>query len=260
MPSHLRHYKNLFKKSENEKSVQVFGEFAGNGIQKGVNYGEKDFYVFDILSTHADGTSEYFNDEEVEFVVNLYDLKIAPLIGRGTFEDLIKLPNDFQIIVNRYDELAEESRQLANIKVWELEPGTDNIAEGYVLKPNTPKFLPNGSRVAIKCKNSKFSEKKKSDKLIAPPKELSPIDADVLMNFSEYATWNRVSNVISKIGEVTAKDFGKVMGLTMQDIFVEAEREGLEINQAEDPAFVKKQLQKLVSEVIRERWSEVATN
>lgn len=96
--------------------------------------------------------------------------------------------------------------------------------------------------------------------MIQPPKELSPIDADVLIKFSEYATWNRVSNVISKWGEVNAKDFGKVLGLTMQDIFVEAEREGLEINHAEDPALVKKQLQKLVGEVIRERWSEVLTS
>lgn len=237
-------------------SVQVFGEFAGDGIQKGVDYGEKDFYVFDIL-VHDENGSRYITDRGVEDIVNCYGFKIAPLIGRGTFEDLIKLPNDFQIIVNRYNEKASEDLESANSQVWLLEEGTDNIAEGYVLKPNEPKYLPNGSRVAIKCKNSKFSEKKKSDKLIQPPKELSEADANLLTEFSEYATWNRVSNVVSKIGEVTAKDFGKVMGLTLQDIFVEAEREGLEINQAEDPALVKKQLQKLVQEVIREKWAEL---
>ena len=250
----------LAKRKSNSHTFQVFGEFAGSGIQKGVDYGEKDFYVFDILCT-VDEKAVYYEDREVERLVNLYGLKIAPLIGRGSFEELIKLPNDFQIIVNRYNAVHanDGDTKLTNERVWELEPGTDNIAEGYVLKPNTPAWLPNGARVAIKCKNSKFSEKTKSDKLIQPPKELSPIDADVLMKFSEYATWNRVSNVISKWGEVNAKDFGKVLGLTMQDIFVEAEREGLEINHAEDPALVKKQLQKLVGEVIRERWSEVVT-
>lgn len=248
-------------------NYQIFGEFAGSGIQKGVDYGEKDFYVFDILVMTED-VRAYLPDSpvaaDIEFgfsmqeFVNNFGLKIAPLIGRGTFEELIKLPNDFQIIVNRYNEALNDTK-LANEHVWLLEEGTDNIAEGYVLKPNRPAWLPNGARVAIKCKNSKFSEKAKSDKLIQPPKELSPIDADILMKFSEYATWNRVSNVISKWGEVSAKDFGKVLGLTMQDIFVEAEREGLEISHAEDLALVKKQLQKLVSEVIRERWSEVVS-
>lgn len=240
-------------------AVQIFGEFAGTGIQKGVDYGEKDFYVFDIAHV-AVNLWTYFDDRSVETLCNTYGLKMAPLIGRGKFEDLINLPNDFQIIVNRYNELANSELERANVSVWFLKEGTDNIAEGYVLKPNTPAWLPNGARVAIKCKNSKFSEKAKSDKLIQPPKELSPIDADVLMKFSEYATWNRVSNVISKWGEVNAKDFGKVLGLTMQDIFVEAEREGLEINHAEDPVMVKKQLQKLVGEVIRERWSEVVSD
>lgn len=244
--------------------IQVFGEFAGTGIQKGVDYGEKDFYVFDVLVNRKNSWN-YIIDSgrgSVEEFANTYGLKIAPLIGRGKFEDLIKLPNDFQIIVNRYNETynQENGNVVANTHIWLLEEGTDNIAEGYVLKPNIPAWLPNGARVAIKCKNSKFSEKAKSDKLIQPPKELSPIDADVLMKFSEYATWNRVSNVISKWGEVNAKDFGKVLGLTMQDIFVEAEREGLEINHAEDPVLVKKQLQKLVGEVIRERWSEVVTS
>lgn len=241
-------------------SVQVFGEFAGTGIQKGVDYGEKDFYVFDILVS-VDEKSKYLEDKSVKEIVSRYGLKIAPLIGRGTFEDLIKLPNDFQIIVKDYNAVhhAVGGDFVANNRIWETRLGTDNIAEGYVLKPNTPAWLPNGARVAIKCKNSKFSEKAKSDKLIQPPKELSDIDKDVLMKFSEYATWNRVSNVISKWGEVNAKDFGKVLGLTMQDIFVEAGREGLEISDAEDPALVKKQIQKLVGEVIRERWSEVVS-
>lgn len=244
------------------KSIQVFGEFAGGGIQKEVDYGEKEFYVFDMLMNYG-GEVSYAEDKVVEDLANHYGFKMAPLLGRGKFEDLIKIPNDFQSRVNDFNALASGGNTVeTNETVWEVfadEEGP-NVSEGYVLKPNKPVYLPNGSRVAIKCKNSKFSEKKKSDKLIQPPKELSEIDADVLTKFSEYATWNRVSNVVSKWGEVTAKDFGKVMGLTLQDIFVEAEREGLEISQAEDPALVKKQLQKLVQEVIRERWSELLTD
>ncbi len=262
----MKKYKEQFSSIQSDLlpgvAWQIFGEFAGTGIQKEVDYGEKDFYVFDIVETRA-GESKYLIDFVVQCVCHSKGLKIAPLIGRGSFEELSQTPNDFASYVGLYNKNWEIDKIVTAFPVAMYKGERDfldNISEGYVLKPNEPKFLPNGARVAIKCKNSKFSEKSKSDKLIQPPKELSTIDADVLMKFSEYATWNRVSNVISKWGEINAKDFGKVVGLTMQDIFVEAEREGLEINQAEDPALVKKQLQKLVGEVIRERWSEVVTD
>lgn len=94
-------------------SVQVFGEFAGTGIQKGVDYGEKDFYVFDILVSDVEKT-KYLEDKSVENIVNRYGLKIAPLLGRGTFENLIKLPNDFQIVVNRYNSVTNVDLEQAN--------------------------------------------------------------------------------------------------------------------------------------------------
>ena len=75
--------------------------------------------------------------------------------------------------------------------------------------------------------------------------------------FSEFVTWNRVSNVISHIGEVTSKDFGKVLNLTMRDIFVEAEREGIEISQAQQPSKLKNELQKMVQLEIRSKWLEI---
>ncbi len=144
----MKKYKDSFVKMQNMLnamdlvSVQIFGEFAGGGIQKGVDYGEKDFYVFDILSDSGN-EKVYWDDYVVE-----------------------------------------------------------SFATG----------------VAIKCKNSKFSEKAKSDKPIKAKVELTENDKRVLEIFSEYVTWNRVSNVLSHIGTVTAKDFGRVMGLTMKDI------------------------------------------
>jgi len=41
----------------------------------------------------------------------------------------------------------------------------------------------------------------------------------------EYNTPQRVSNVISKIGAVTNKDFGKILGLTTQDLLEEYTKE-----------------------------------
>jgi hypothetical protein len=43
----------------------------------------------------------------------------------------------------------------------------------------------------------------------------------------------------------------------MRDIFVEAEREGIEISQAQQPSKLKNELQKLVQAEIRTKWLEI---
>lgn len=242
-------------------SMQIFGEFAGGGIQKGVDYGEKDFYVFDILVKTTEGTNQFVDDYMMEQICNTFGFKLAPLLGRGKFDDLIQLPNMLDVVVNDYNELAaNEGIPVANKHVWKAVVAEENIAEGYVLKPCYPKFFPNGSRVAIKCKNSKFSEKAKSDKPIKPKAELTDVDKVALSTLAAYATLNRVNNVISKIGQVGPKDFGKVMGLTVQDILEEAGREEIFITDADQPDLVKKELVTYVQGVIRPVWIELVSN
>lgn len=242
-------------------SMQIFGEFAGGGIQKGVDYGEKDFYVFDILVKTEEGTNQFVDDFMMETMCNTFGFKMAPLLGRGSFEELAKLPNDFDVVVGDYNSLIESvDLKTANKHVFGIEPGEKNIAEGYVLKPNYPRFLTNGSRVAIKCKNSKFSEKAKSDKPIKAAAVLTDVDKVALSTLAAYATLNRVNNVISKIGEVGPKDFGKVMGLTVQDILEEAGREEIFITDADQPDVVKKELVTYVQGVIRPVWIELVSN
>ena len=258
----MKKYKNSFVKMQNMLntmdlvSVQIFGEFAGGGIQKGVDYGEKDFYVFDILADQG-GETQDWDDYVVESFATGLGLKLAPLLGRGSFADLIQLPHMLDVVVNDYNKLAGTDLEAANKKVWPAVVAESNIAEGYVLKPVYPKFFNNGSRVAIKCKNSKFSEKAKSDKPIKAKVELTDTDKRILEIFSEYVTWNRVSNVLSHIGSVTAKDFGRVMGLTMKDIINEAAREGHDMLFADNPSSVKKEITTLIQNTIRSKWHEV---
>jgi Rnl2 family RNA ligase len=241
-------------------SYQVFGEFAGGGIQKGVDYGAKDFYVFDIIVTTESGDETYVDDYMMEAFCNSFGFKMAPLLGRGKFEDLIQLPNDLDVVVKDYNFMVDNVGLVeANKHVWKAIAAGDNTAEGYVLKPCYPKWAPNGTRVAIKCKNSKFSEKSKSDKPIKPKVELSEIDNNLLAILAQYVTLNRVNNVISKIGTVTAKDFGKVMGLTVQDILEETAREGITLEQTDNPSEVKKELIELVKEVLRPVWIELVS-
>lgn len=242
-------------------SYQVFGEFAGTGIQKNVDYGGKDFYVFDIIVTTESGDVTYVDDYMMESFCKTFGFKLAPLLGRGKFEDLIKLPNDLDSVLPDYNFMVDNVGLIeANAHVWNAEAkGEVFTAEGYVLKPCYPLWLPNGNRVAIKCKNSKFSEKKKSDKPIKAAVVLSQDDMDLMWQFTDYVTVNRINNVISKIGEVTPKDFGKVMGLTVQDILEEAAREELELTDAENPVEVKKQLVECVKETLRHVWIELVS-
>lgn len=242
-------------------SMQIFGEFAGGGIQKGVDYGEKDFYVFDILVKTAEGTNQFVDDYMMEQICNTFGFKLAPLLGRGKFDELSKLPNDLDVVVHRYNKAIEaHGLKEANSTPFQVEVENKNVAEGYVLKPCYPKFFPNGTRVAIKCKNSKFSEKSKSDKPIKAKAVLTDVDKVALSTLAAYATLNRVNNVISKIGQIGPKDFGKVMGLTVQDILEEAAREEIFITDADQPDVVKKELVTYVQGVIRPVWIELVSN
>lgn len=263
----MARYDNAFKAMQGAITgaviqYQIFGEFAGGGIQKGVDYGAKDFYVFDIAVTTESGETSYVDDFFMENLCNLMGFKMAPLLGRGKFDDLARLPNDFDIVVDSYNSLAESSGiAIANKHVFGIEPGDKNIAEGYVLKPCYPKFFANGSRVAIKCKNSKFSEKAKSDKPIKPKAVMSERDEETFNVLVQYATLNRVNNVISKIGEVTPKDFGKVMGLTVQDLFAEVAQEEIDwMSACDDAAMVKKAITTQVQDLLRPAWIELVSN
>lgn len=186
-------------------TYQVFGEFAGGGIQKGVDYGEKDFYVFDIIINTESGDTYYMSDYEMQDFCNTFGFKMAPMLGRGTFDALIMIPNDLDSVLAAYNVTASEDLVEANNCVFDANVIGDNTAEGYVLKPCFPKWLPNRNRVAIKCKNSKFSEKKKSDKPIKAKVELSEADNKLVGILACYVTLNRVNNVISKLAKLVQR-------------------------------------------------------
>lgn len=208
---------------------QIFGEYAGHGIQKEVDYGEQDFYVFDIAINGI-----YASEATVREFATDFGLKLVPLVKVGPLKELLELPVEFKSLVNPDAE-------------------GNNIGEGLVIKPSETQYLTNGKRAAIKYKTDKFKEKNKSQKpKIEVP--LSEKDEEILSKLNEFNTVNRISNVISHIGQVTSKDFGKVLGLTLKDIFEEAGREGIDIMEADSANKVKKELQRLVQNTIRSCW------
>lgn len=98
----------------------------------------------------------------------------------------------------------------------------ENNAEGLVIEPTVPTYFNNGSRIYFKNKTESFSERQAKPKQVF---ELSDEESELLNEMLEYNTPQRVSNVISKIGTVTNKDFGKILGLTTQDLLEEYTKE-----------------------------------
>lgn len=197
------------------KEMTLYGEICGGSydhpnvakvpnttrVQKGVFYGPNNyFYGFDIV---ADGT--WLDPITVEQLYKEFGFLHAQTLFRGSFEDCMKYPNEFD---------SKIPAQLG------LPPISPNICEGVVLRPIKPLFFGCGSRVILKNKNDKWSEKSKESKHPRPPKEelkLSDQAISLFDSFSQFITENRLKNVISKIGAITSKDFGKLLGGLMQD-------------------------------------------
>ena len=201
--------------------ISVFGEMFGGRyphddvkvshklslIQKGVCYTpEHEFYGFDIY-LFEDENSRFLPVDEVNELFEAEGFFYAKTLFRGTLAECLKYPNVFE----------------SNIAKWLGLPAIeDNICEGVVIRPVVPMYLRNGSRVLIKNKNERFSEKKSAktrNKLFAEPIPYSEALKDLITEAEVYVTENRLTNVVSHIGEVHfPKDFGKVMGLFSKDV------------------------------------------
>lgn len=181
---------------ENDKQIVVYGELYGSGVQKEVNYGERDFVAFDVHCLWSG------SPEHKEYAVNICEqigIPFVPIIFKGSLSDCLKVNNTFESLLTP-DGYEEE-----------------NISEGLVIEPVDPAWFNNGSRVYFKNKTQSFSEKKRQPKE-QQVFELSEQESALMNELLTYNTEQRVSNVISKLGNITNKDFGKILGLTVQDI------------------------------------------
>ncbi len=79
-------------------------------------------------------------------------------------------------------------------------------------------FLPNGSRVILKNKNEKWTENKKSHKSAKAKADISDTARQLSEAILDYITENRMNNVISKVGQVSFNDKGKLTGLLCKDV------------------------------------------
>lgn len=216
-------------KSEN-KSVAIYGELYGDNIQKRVKYGKKDFIAFDVVLNGVVANKKGACD-----IAKACGVPFVPLLHTGTFEECLHFRNTFQSKLTPY-----------------MYDG-DNTAEGIVIEPLNPKWWKNGSRVYFKNKSTAFSEKKQR-----APKEKAGLSEEgnaVLNSLLEYCTEQRVSNVISKVGNITSKDFGKILGMTIKDILEDFQKDTeRDAQQVDEWSLISKALNKEVGVVVRNEF------
>lgn len=225
------------------KVVQVFGELAGAGVMTQVDYGEKDFYIFDILVDN-----EFLSDGRVQLLCVEFCLKISPVMGRGTFDEMFALNREFESNVMAYSARFKDDSFGSSTKTWLYKQPEGNTAEGLVIKPIIPKYDRFGSRVILKLKSDTFKEKEKATRIkVAIP--FSEQDQEALDIMCSYVTQARFDNVMSK-GEYTIKQVGMVIGLFAKDALEDIEKDNeFTLDEAKR---VSKEFNRIVSELVRE--------
>lgn len=173
----------------------IYGELFGGNIQKEVEYGEKDFRGFDVTINGAP-----LPKTQSFAMIRWAGISTVPVFMVDTLAECLALPNTFK------STLTPEGYE------------GENNAEGLVIEPVEPAWFNNGNRIYFKNKTESFTEKKPKEVKVF---ELSEEESNLLNELLTYNTEQRVSNVVSKIGAITNKDFGKILGLTVQDILEE---------------------------------------
>ena len=186
--------------------------------------------AFDMRWINEDGSlSLPLRKLKVLTLNEYYNIPIVPLIGVcDSFEEALAIEESFTSKLIREDFNGEEEHK---------------EAEGVVIEPDTAVYEPNGSRVYLKKKTKRFLEKGGKPDI----KNKSPVvlQESVKVKLEEslgFLNRNRFESVVSKIGDVSIKDIGKVMGLITQDIVVDMEKD---LEQSVDSWFktkVEKQL------------------
>lgn len=218
-----------------EREFVVRGEIFGGGfyeeqedgskqVQKEIQYSPAtEFMAFDLM---VDG--EYVKPMESHVILSACGFKMVPVVEvYQTFLDALEANPEFESLVP---------------KALGHEPKLGNWAEGMILRPFAHELrFNNGDRVIFKHKSPHFKEKSTGTKSV--PTELSAPARGLLESSIGYLNENRVAAVISKEAEPTQKDFGKFLGLFVQDALEDF---------ADDHGLTMKELKKVNEDIWKE--------
>lgn len=216
--------------------VSIYGELYGGNVQSGMPYAkEKDFIAFDAT----------VNGQPIQklYLISLLERHSIPLVP------LIALTDSLT-------EALELNESFTSKLLCEDFNGPEHHkeAEGLVIEPVIPAFLPCGSRVYFKKKTKRFLEKG-GNKVPKPQVTLNEELQEILTEALEYVNESRYSSVVSKVGEVSIKDIGRLSGLMTQDILIDMQKDGVRDHErygtAAEASKFKKALQQAVTNFIR---------
>ena len=246
-------WENLSEKNQ-PLEIAIFGEMfggfmfgkktIGKKIQKGIAYcPDNKFMAFDVVKN-----GEYLSVDVCNNLLDEAGFFKAETLFRGTFDECVAYPNQF------------------NSKIWEQLTGEvieeENICEGVVIRPVEPKYLKCGSRVIIKNKNEKWTEKAKAPRKLRDQHKFTEDGQKVLDIASMCVTENRLRNVLSKFEKVTNKDFSKIMKAIMEDIMEELHKDEEYLNLANclentELHLVQKSLGKMAASLIGSNFTNI---
>lgn len=221
------------------ETLVVYGELFGGNIQSGMSYPlEQDFVAFDVK---IDGVDQ--DKIGIFEVLRIFNIPTSPVIGVfDTLQEALEFNESFDSLLTRDNFTGDDKHK---------------EAEGVVIEPNTPMYHSNGSRVYLKKKTKRFLEKGGKPNIKHKSVTLVSEQVQTILCWSlGYLTKSRFHNVVSKVGEVSIKDIGKVMGLMTKDIIEDLEKD-LEIDvktyfiDKQDYKVFNKQLMKYVQDFIK---------
>ena len=242
---------NILVKKHDIQHLTIFGEIIGGiyphpdvekdrksiQVQKGVYYSpSNEFYAFDILLNNnlflpIDEANKLF--EQLQFL-------FARTIFQGSLEEVLEYPNTFQSIISK------------DLNLPKIE---GNTCEGIVIKTLSNTNFESGKRIILKNKNEKWAEREKNKKRRKKPAIGDEVKV-LIQDIGTYVTENRLNNVVSKIGEITQKDFGRVMGMFSKDVVDEFKKDyKVEISKIEDKEFklVTKSITGKMAKLLKEK-------
>jgi Rnl2 family RNA ligase len=193
-------------------TIHVYGELFGGcyehpevkkvpnmvKVQKGISYSPKnDFYAFDICINQE----QYLDVHQANTYFEKLDMFYAKTLFEGNLQDCLAYPNVFS----------------THIPLWlGLQEMENNFCEGVIIRPSKNKIFRNGSRVILKNKNERWSEKSNVKKVVKPV-EFTEEETTLWNILNSYLTENRLVNVQSKLGKFQIKAIGKTIGFFAKD-------------------------------------------
>jgi len=266
LESKMKELYNRLAVADKKTIVVLYGELYGGSyphpnvssvqgatsVQKGVWYNpDNGFYAFDLMilqeTKTGEGHKEIVDYNRFEILMEDMGFFYAKKLFIGTFNECLDYSNEFQTTIP---------------DILGLPKIEGNICEGVVIKPVVPTFFGSGERVILKNKNERWAEKGKKVK-VKTQFNFSPEAQDVLDELKSMITENRLRNVLSKIGPIGQKEFGKLLGEVNKDVLVEFNLDSkseMDALNNDESKRIHKMINQWAAELIRPNFCNIVDN